>query len=258
MVTMKRLLTIALLALSAFVTTAQAAPLAAASPSLLLLIERLDNDERKLADWPDLARYRDDNAHLPLPAAGEKRVVFMGDSITDNWGHGTDNGSFFAGKPYINRGIGGQTTPQMLIRFRADVLALRPRAVVILAGTNDLAGNTGSSSLGMIEDNIISMAELAQANGIQVVLASLLPVNDYVDPTQTLHRPQEKIRELNTWLQAFAQSKGLVYLNYHDALLDARGALKKNLSGDGLHPNGAGYAVMEPLAEQAIEQALRH
>jgi lysophospholipase L1-like esterase len=255
---MKHLLAAAVPAMLALIVTAQAVPTGALSPSLLLLIERLDNDERKLADWPDLARYRDDNAHLAEPVPGEKRVVFMGDSITDGWGRGSDNGAFFPGKPYINRGISGQTTPQMLVRFRADVIALKPRVVVILAGTNDLAGNTGPSSMGMIEDNLVSMAELAQANGIRVVFASLLPVNDYVDPHQTEHRSPEKIRELNTWLKAFAQRKGLVYLNYHDALLDASGALKKNLSGDGLHPNAAGYAVMEPLAERAIEQALTH
>ena len=228
---------------------------AQAAPASNALAQRLAASEKRLADWADLARYRDENARLPAPKNGETRVVFMGDSITDFWGRST--GVFFPGKPYVNRGISGQTTPQMLVRFRADVLALKPRVVVILAGTNDLAGNTGPSTLGMIEDNLASMAELARAHRIKVVLASVTPVNDYVNAGMTKGRPPGEILQLNAWLTCYAQREHFVYLDYHDALLDPQHALKRELSADGLHPNAAGYAVMAPLAQQAIEQALR-
>jgi lysophospholipase L1-like esterase len=226
---------------------------AAPSPTLQILAERLDSDERRLADWPNVARYRQENAQLEPPKANETRVVFMGDSITDGWGR--DKGVFFPGKPYINRGISGQTTPQMLLRFRPDVIALKPRVVVILAGTNDLAGNTGPASLADIEGNLSSMTELAQANGIKVILASVLPVNDYNEP-RTAGRPPEKILELNGWIKEYAKRKSAVYLDYHSAMLDDNHALKGSLSGDGLHPNADGYAIMVPLAQRAIEQAL--
>lgn len=216
---------------------------------------QLADARKQLADWPDLARYRDDNAALPAPKAGAARVVFMGDSITDFWGRTT--GVFFPGKPYVNRGISGQTTPQMLLRFRADVIALKPRVVVILAGTNDLAGNTGPSTLGMIEDNLTSMAELARANHIRVVLASVMPVSDYNDPNETRARPPEKIIALNAWIKSYAQREHFVYLDYYSAMLDSSQALKRELSGDGLHPNAAGYGVMAPLAQKAIDEALR-
>jgi lysophospholipase L1-like esterase len=163
---------------------------------------------------------------------------------------------FFPGKPYVNRGISGQTTPQMLLRFRPDVIALQPRVVVILAGTNDLAGNTGPSSLQMIEDNLASMTELAHAHHIRVVLSSVMPVGDYKYPQSSNH-PAEKIIALNAWIKAYAQREHAIYLDYYDALLDADHALKKELSDDGLHPNAAGYAVMSPLAQQAIDQALK-
>jgi lysophospholipase L1-like esterase len=227
------------------------------SPSLGILAQRVDQDERWLADWPQLARYREENIHTPAPAAGETRVVFMGDSITDFWGRGPDRGVFFPGKPYFNRGIGGQTTPQMLVRFRADVIALHPRVVVILAGTNDIAGNTGKATQAMIEDNIASMCDLARANDIKVVLSSLLPVNDLVYPDETTQRPPARIRELNDWLRQYAGLKGFVYLDYYSALVDNNGALNPSLSNDGLHPNSKGYAVMAPLAQRAIDQALR-
>jgi lysophospholipase L1-like esterase len=215
---------------------------------------QLADAKKQLADWPNLARYRDDNAALPAPKRGEARVVFMGDSITDFWGRSI--GVFFPGKPYVNRGISGQTTPQMLIRFRPDVIALKPRVVVILAGTNDLAGNTGPSTLGMIEDNLASMVDLARANHIRVVLASITPVSDYNFPDQTKNRPPEKIIALNAWIKSYAQREHLVYLDYYDALLDASKALRKELSADGLHPNAAGYAVMLPLAQKAIDKAM--
>jgi len=219
------------------------------------LAQHLTDDEKRLADWPQLARYRDENASLPAPKRDEARVVFMGDSITDFWGH---DDAFFPGKPYVNRGISGQTTAQMLLRFRADVIALKPRAVLILAGTNDIVGNTGPATLGMIEDNLTSMAELARANHIKVVLASVTPVNDYVHSDMTTGRPPAKILALNTWIKAYAQREHLVYLDYYPALLDNQQALRKDFSDDGLHPNAAGYAVMVPLAQRAIEQALAH
>ena len=210
--------------------------------------------QKRLQDWPALGRYRADNAKVVAPAAGEDRVVFMGDSITDGWGRG--RGKFFPGKPYINRGISGQTTPQMLIRFRPDVIALQPKAVVILAGTNDIAGNTGPSTLEMIEDNLMSMAELAKANGIKVVLSSVMPVCDYIRP-QTERRPPEKIVALNAWMKGYADKNGFLYLDYYTPLLDDKGMLKKELTFDGLHPNDEGYEMMGPLAEKAISQALK-
>jgi lysophospholipase L1-like esterase len=187
--------------------------------------------------------------------------VFMGDSITDSW----DNpvyGGFFPGKPYINRGISGQTTPQMLIRFRADVIAHKPKVVVILAGTNDLAGNTGPTTLEAIEGNLKSMAELATANGIHVVLASVLPVSDYETRDgkplpQTVRRAPAQILALNKWLQEFTQTRGYVYLDYFSAMVDEKGFLKDELSDDGLHPNARGYAVMAPLAAAAIATSLK-
>ncbi|HEX7916733.1 SGNH/GDSL hydrolase family protein [Rudaea sp.] len=229
-----------------------------ASPALELLARRVDEDEKKLSDWAELARYRNDNAHLPAPRPGESRVVFLGDSITDFWGRGVERGTFFPGKPYVNRGISTQTTAQMLVRFRADVAALKPRVVVILAGTNDIAGNTGPATDGMIEDNLASMSEIAQANGIKVVLSSLLPVNDLFYPNETESRPQQRIRAINNWLRDYAAVKGFAYLDYYGVFVDANGLMKPDLSNDGLHPNTRGYRLMESLAQQAIDQALRH
>lgn len=206
--------------------------------------------QRMLQDWANLGRYRTDNGTVK---PGEKTVVFMGDSITDGWGR--KYGKFFEGKPYLNRGISGQTTPQMLIRFRPDVLAHKPKAVVILAGTNDIAGNTGPMTLEDIEGNLQSMAELAKANGIRVVMASVMPVSDYIQP-QTGRRPNEKIKALNEWIREYAAKNGHIYLDYYSAMLDDKGVFKQELTYDGLHPNEAGYAVMLPLAEKAIAQAL--
>lgn len=214
----------------------------------------LQRAQDRLNDWPNLARYRDANAQVRPTAANEQRVVFMGDSITDGWGR--QYGKFFPGKPYINRGISGQTTPQMLIRFRPEVIDLKPQAVVILAGTNDIAGNTGPSTLEMIEENLMSMAELAKFHNIRVVLASLLPVCDYIKP-QTNRRPPEKIIALNNWMKDYAQKNGLVYLDYYSAMLDDKQMFKQDLTYDGLHPNDAGYQVMAPLAEKAIAAALQ-
>lgn len=212
-------------------------------------------------DWPNLARYKEENKKVAPPSKSELRVVFMGDSITDSWDD-AQYGGFFPGKPYINRGISGQTTPQMLIRFRPDVIAHKPRVVVILAGTNDLAGNTGPMTLEEIEANLQSMAELANANGIRVVLASVLPVSDYElrdgkPIVQTTRRPPEKILALNQWLKEFAAARGHIYLDYFSAMADEKGFLKNELSDDGLHPNAQGYVVMAPLAEAAIAASLK-
>lgn len=222
-------------------------------PDVAKLQAQLARDEKTLQDWADLSRYREDNAKTGPPAPAEDRVVFMGDSITDGWGR--RHGKFFPGKPYVNRGISGQTTPQMLVRFRADVIALQPKAVVILGGTNDIAGNTGPESLEEIEGYLESMAQLAQANRIRVVLASVMPVCDYIHP-QTERRPPDKIVALNVWIRNYCERNDCVYLDYYSAMLDPTNMLKKDLTYDGLHPNDAGYAVMGPLAETAIVKAL--
>lgn len=214
-----------------------------------------------LKDWPELTRYHEENEKVGLLEKGERRVVFMGDSITDSWDQ-PGYGGFFPGKAYINRGISGQTTPQMLIRFRRDVLELHPRVVVILAGTNDIAGNTGPTTLEAIEDNLRSMSELARLKKIRVVLASLLPVSDYElweekPIIRTLRRPPNQIIELNQRIRRYALENGLTYLDYYSAMVDQKGFLKDELSDDGLHPNARGYEVMTPLAEAAIAKALK-
>jgi lysophospholipase L1-like esterase len=206
-------------------------------------------------DYGQLARYRDANATLSSPAPNESRIVFFGDSITDGW----KLADYFAGKAYINRGISGQTTPQMLVRFREDVIDLRPRAVVILAGTNDIAGNTGPMTLEEIKANYASLAELATANHIKVIYASVLPVNNYTPEAQEFFadRSPAKILDLNRWLKNYCESHGCIYLDYFSAMVDDKGLLKKDLADDGLHPNPAGYKVMAPLAEAAIAKALQ-
>lgn len=214
---------------------------------------RAQQPDRLRTDWAYLERYRADNAALKPPAAGENRVVFMGNSITEGWAKHFS--TMFPNKPYIGRGISAQTTPQMLVRFRQDVIALKPRVVVLLAGTNDIAGNTGPSTLGMIEDNIASMEELARANGIAVVLCSVLPVHDY--PWKKGLAPAPKIVALNRWIKQYAETHGAVYVDYHSAMADERQGLKRALSADGVHPNEAGYRVMAPLVEKGITEALR-
>jgi len=204
-------------------------------------------------DWPQLARYREANAELAPLKPGEQRVVFYGNSITDGWARYFDE--MFPGKPYVGRGISGQTTPQMLVRFRQDVIALQPAVVVILAGTNDIAGNTGPSTLEMIEDNLMSMVELAKANGIRVILSSVLPAYDY--PWRPGVEPAGKIVELNAWMRGYAAAHDVVYLDYHSAMADERRGLQAALTYDGVHPNEAGYRVMARLAERAIAQALQ-
>ncbi|MFI5177548.1 MAG: GDSL-type esterase/lipase family protein [Vicinamibacterales bacterium] len=213
------------------------------------------NDAR-LRDWPNLARYADANR-----SAASAEVVFLGDSITDSWQR-PQFGGFFPGKRYADRGISGQTTPQMLLRFRPDVLALKPKAVVILAGTNDVAGNTGPMTDELIEGNLASMSELAVASRVKVVLASITPVSEYhvstVAPTpETTTRPMARIRAINAWIRTYAAAHGHVYLDYFSAMVDGAGLLKAELSSDDLHPNAAGYAIMAPLAQAAIDKALK-
>ena len=206
-------------------------------------------------DFGELARYRDANAALKAPAPGENRVVFFGDSITDIW----HLDEYFPGKPYVNRGIGGQTTPQMLIRFRQDVIEIHPKAVVILAGTNDIAGNTGPMRLEDIQANYTSMAELARVNNIRVVFSSVLPVHNYTPQSQILfaQRSPQKILVLNRWLKDYvAAHSDCFYLDYFGAMVDNKGYMKRDFADDGLHPNAAGYKVMAPLAEAAIQNAL--
>ena len=202
-------------------------------------------------DWAYLARFKEADVQLGLPAAGEDRVVFMGDSITQGW-HLEDS---FPGKPYVNRGISGQTTPQMALRFRQDVIRLKPKVVVILAGINDIAGNTGPMTLEQTEDNLQLMAELSVANGIKVVLCSVLPAYDF--PWRPGLAPAAKVVALNQWIQAYAAAHGHVYVDYYTPMKDDRGGLPPALSKDGVHPLPAGYAVMAPLAEAGIEKALK-
>ena len=205
-------------------------------------------------DFGELNRYREANAQLQPLKAGENRVLFFGDSITDAWKLDT----YFPGKDYINRGIGGQTTPQMLIRFREDVIDLSPKVVVILAGTNDIAGNTGPMTVEQTEANYASLAELARAHSIRVVFSSVMPIHNYAPQRQTmfLQRSPEKILELNRWLRTYCEQNKLVYLDYFSAMVDDRGMMKENLADDGLHPNDDGYRVMAPLAQTAIDKAL--
>jgi lysophospholipase L1-like esterase len=203
-------------------------------------------------DWANLNRFKEENLKIGLPKENEDRVVFMGNSITEGWIREVPE--FFAGRPYINRGISGQTTPQMLIRFRQDVIKLQPKVVVILAGTNDIAGNTGPSTLEMIEDNLYSMTELAQVHGIQVVLCSVLPAVDY--PWRPGLNPAPKIRELNRRIKEYAQNHHVIYCDYFSAMADENNGLPKKLSEDGVHPNKEGYALMAPLVESAISEAL--
>jgi lysophospholipase L1-like esterase len=205
-------------------------------------------------DFGELKRYREADAALAPPAAKENRVVFLGDSITDYW----KLEDYFPGKPYINRGVDGQTTPQMLVRFRQDVINLHPKALVMLAGTNDIAGVTGSERNEDIEANYASMAELARLNNIHVVFASLLPAHNYTPEAKESFalRPRERILALNAWLKDYCAKNGLMYLDYFSALIDDHGMLRRDLSDDGLHPNVAGYKIMARLADKAIASAL--
>ncbi len=229
-------------------------------PDMALALQALLRNDVRLRDWAQLGRYREANRSIAAPAAGQARVVFMGDSITDAWPQ-PRYGEFFPGKPYIGRGISGQTTPQMLIRFRPDVIELKPKAVVILAGTNDIAGNTGPETDEDIQRNLTSMAELATANGIKVVLTSITPTSAYHTPErgvpQTTTRPMSRIRAMNDWMKKYADDHHHVYVDYFSAMIDATGVMKTELTADDLHPNAAGYAIMAPLAQAGIDRALR-
>ena len=209
-------------------------------------------DERLRNDWAGLRRYREANAELGAPKSGEVRVVFMGDSITDAWPRRAE--VFFRGTGRVGRGISGQTTPQMLVRFQQDVVALRPKVVVINAGTNDIAGNTGPSTIDMITDNLRAMAQLAEAAGIKVVFASITPAYDY--PWRPGLNPAPRVAAVNQWMKGYCEGHGCVYADYHSAMSDEKGEMKEGISTDGIHPNEAGYAIMEPIALAAIRRAL--
>ena len=228
-------------------------------PEMAAALNALVRNDLRLKDWPQLARYREANRLLAPPASGESRVVFMGDSITDAWPQPRFGDFFTINKTYVGRGISGQTTPQMLIRFKPDVIDLKPKVVVILAGTNDIAGNTGPMTDEEIAGNVQSMAELAKMHGIKVVLSSILPVSSYhaTGLPQTTQRPMARINAINAWMKKYATAERHVYLDYYAAMLDDKGLLREELSADDLHPNAKGYAIMGPLAEAAVKQALK-
>jgi lysophospholipase L1-like esterase len=201
-------------------------------------------------DWANLKRFQKENSELMLPRANEHRVVFMGNSITEGWL--SIRPEFFVNKPYVNRGISGQTTPQMLLRFRQDVIHLKPSIVVILAGINDIAQNTGPSTIEMIANNIISMAELAKANHINVIICSVLPAFDF--PWREGLKPAEKVIKLNALLKSYSNKNKLEYVDYYSAMVNDSNGLKKELGEDGIHPNKKGYLIMEPILEKAIKK----
>jgi len=207
----------------------------------------------QLQDWNQLGRYHQDNERVKSLPAEPRRVVFLGDSITDGWRLARS----FPEKPYVNRGIGGQTTPQMLVRMYPDVIDLKPGALIILAGTNDISRNTGPETLTMIEENFQAMTELAQAHGIKVILCSLTPVSDYTKNKQTVSRPPADILKLNAWLKEYAAKDHATFADYYTATVDDKGMLREGYSEDGLHPNLNGYELMAPVAESAIEKALQ-
>ncbi|HXH49592.1 MAG TPA: SGNH/GDSL hydrolase family protein [Terriglobia bacterium] len=206
----------------------------------------------ELQDWNQLGRYHQDNLRLEAQPRVPGRVVFLGDSITDGW----KLEKFFPGKSYVNRGISGQTTPQMLVRMYPDVIDLKPDAVILLAGTNDVAGNTGPETAKMIEENYKAITELAQAHHIKVILCSLTPVSDYTEHPQTKRRPPAQILELNAWIKSYTARVNATFADYYSALVDSKGMLKDGYSNDGLHPNDRGYALLVPVAEDAIGKAL--
>jgi lysophospholipase L1-like esterase len=219
---------------------------------LIVLLSLFMAAKANAQDWANLKKYQNENAALNPIELGQKRTVFMGDSITEFWS--VLHPEFFVGKPYINRGISGQTTPQMLIRFRADVIALKPSLVIIMAGTNDIAGNTGPSTLEMITANIFSMAELAKAHHIKVILCSVLPAYDF--PWKQGSFPAEKILNLNKMINQYADANEIMYLDYYSTMVNEQKGLNVAFSSDGVHPNKAGYEVMAPLVEKAIEKVL--
>ena len=218
--------------------------------STLILFVMLFNKISYAQDWANLKRFQQENSELLLPKANEHRVIFMGNSITEGWL--SIRPEFFKNKPYVNRGISGQTTPQMLLRFRQDVINLKPSTVVLLAGINDIAENTGPSTIEMIANNIISMAELAKANQIKVIICSVLPANNF--PWRKGIKPAEKVRKLNVILQLYSYKNKLAYVDYYSAMVNDSHGLKKELGEDGIHPNKKGYLIMEPILEKAIKK----
>lgn len=217
-----------------------------------MLLSALTSEDIQAQDWANLKRFQTENSELEKPKPNEHRIVFMGNSITEGWKNIRPN--FFANKPYINRGISGQTTPQMLLRFRQDVVNLSPSVVTILAGINDIAGNTGPSTIEMIFNNIVSMAEIAKANNIKVILCSVLPAYDF--PWRPGLEPAQKVIKLNTLLKSYAKKHRLVYVDYFSAMVNDKKGLKEELGNDGVHPNAAGYKIMEPILEKGIAEAL--
>jgi lysophospholipase L1-like esterase len=253
---MKKLLF--LLALSSAISTFAQTP-TPTPDALTVEKQRADRLQSRLNDYAQLGRYAEANTKILQPAKGENRVVFLGDSITDSW----NLAEYFPNQAYINRGISGQTTPQMLIRMRPDVIAHKPKVMVLLAGTNDIAGNLGMMTNEFIEGNIVSIVELAHANGINVVLSSNLPISDYnknkagVSINRSTQRPPERILALNKFIKNYCHEKGLVYLDYFSATVDDKGFLKAEIANDGLHPNAEGYKIMQKLAAEAIAKALK-
>lgn len=241
-----------LVGLLLFVGLGWSQPRANCAAALSVLEEQVTAQKNMLWDWAGLIRYGSANTELAQPKADENRVVFIGDDITENWGQGST--PFFPGKPYLNRGIAGQTSPQLLVRFRQDVIKLKPKVVVVQVGLHDIASLYSPITQGMFAENMMSIVELAKANNIKVVLASLTPICDCYKKQSSL-RPFGKIIGLNNWLEDYAKESGSVYLNYYAALGQGRN-LKKEFTSDGVLLNDAAYAVMAPLAEQAIAQAL--
>ena len=207
----------------------------------------------QLQDWNQLGRYYADNVRLKGMPAEAGRVVFYGDSITDGWKLPVS----FGAKPYVNRGIGGQTTAQMLVRMFPDVIALKPAAFILLAGTNDIARNNGQQTLEMITNNIEAMSELARVHNIKVILSTVLPISDYTPRPQSQRRPPADILALNAWLKDYAARTGATIADYYSATVDDKGFLKEGFSNDGLHPNAKGYELMAPVAQAAIDKTLR-
>jgi len=250
------------------------------TPAQSQLVEEFDQEESscclpifarrlvdQLEDWNQLSRYKDENRELKKKPHDSKRVLFMGDSITDFW----KLAEYFPGKPYVNRGISGQTTPQMLVRMYPDVIVLKPAAMVVLAGINDISQNTGPATAEMVQHNIMAMTDIAQHNGIEVILCSILPISDYaflkqqasgqVNPYMnipvTATHPPEDILKLNAWMKDYASRVNAIYVDYFGALVDEKGFLKENCSEDGIHPNAEGYRIMTKIVEGAIEKALK-
>ena len=253
---MKKLILLMLLtcAVSAFAQTPTPTP-----DALMLEKQRADRLQARYNDFANLARYAKANSEVPPIAKGENRVVFLGDSITDGW----KLAEYFPNQPYINRGISGQTTSQMLLRMQPDVVAHKPKVLVFFAGTNDISANTGPVTNEFIQGNVRSIVEIAHANGINVVLASIMPVSDYNKNAKgepiirTVQRPPARILELNKWIKNYCEEKGLVYLDYFSATVDDKGFLKAEIANDGLHPNAEGYNIMQKLAAEAIAKALK-